>query len=146
MVKRAIETALEERGQRLDVDSDRVLDEIASAAFFDPIELFNDDGTLKDMSEIPENARRAIASFRVTEVHGEGGTRVFTKDIRLVKKESALTLAGRHLNMFTDKGKAKAKKGEAPKKYMDINLKLLTVQELEMLEGLVEKAGMEVEE
>ena len=106
-IQEALTKAMKERAERTEVNADRVLREIALAAFLDPIELFADDGTLKPLREMPEHARRAISGIEVEEIFdGQGKDRTWIgnlKKIRLVSKEGTLTLAGRHLKMFTDK-------------------------------------------
>jgi hypothetical protein len=80
------------------IGPDRLLEEISHAAFFDPLELFNEDGTLKDLRDVPEGARRAIAQFKVAEFSDrESGRKGVMKEVKLVSKGGALTLAGRRL-------------------------------------------------
>lgn len=106
-----IREAYQTRAERVDVKADRVLEEIALAAFLDPIQLFAENGTLLPLSEMPAHARRAIAGIEVEETfEGAGKDREWTgylKKIKLVSKEGTLTLAGRHLGMFTDKTETK---------------------------------------
>ena len=106
-----IHDAYQARAERVDVRADRVLEEIALAAFLDPILLFAENGTLLPLSAMPAHARRAIAGIEVEEIFdGRGEDRQFIgylKKIKLVSKEGTLTLAGRHLGMFTDKNETK---------------------------------------
>ena len=99
-----------ERMKRTEFNADRVLKEIERVATVDPISLFNEDGTMKQISDIPEDVRRAIASVEVIETfewEGEGKNkrRVWTgyiKKVKLVPKNESLNMAGRHFKMFTD--------------------------------------------
>lgn len=96
--------------ERAEVDAARVLKEIHLAAFFDPEEMYREDGTLKNIPDMPEHIRRAIAAFEVVEtfeMQGEGKDRRrvwtgYTKKVKLVSKEGTLTLAARHLGMLHD--------------------------------------------
>lgn len=103
----AIQKHMDKRAEAVGISSERVLQEIANAAFLDPIQLFNDDGTLKDLRDMPEGARRSIAGIDVEEIfEGRGEERHlvgYLKKIRLVSKEGTLTLAGKHLKLFTDR-------------------------------------------
>jgi len=94
---------LKERQDALQITDRRVLRELASIAFFDPINLFTKDGMLKDIVDIDERSRRAISGIDVkTTIDQQGNTRVETK-LKLCNKLGALELAGKHLGMFTDK-------------------------------------------
>lgn len=80
----------------------RILTELMRIAFFDPKDLFNDDGTPKALSDIPEDARRCIAGIEFS-LEGKGEDAVTMKKFKLADKHKALENLGRHLAMFTDK-------------------------------------------
>jgi hypothetical protein len=69
---------------------ERVLEEIRNSAFIDPIELFDADGNLRAMNDIPEHARRAIAAFVV---QPDGKVRVKFCD-KLVALEKLMRFLG----------------------------------------------------
>ena len=109
-IRAAIAEAQRIRAEKTEFNADRVLKEIERVSTVDPIHLVNDDGTLKQMQDIPEDVRRAIASFEIIEtfeweeVDGKR-TRVWTgylKKMKLVPKNESLNMAGRHFKMFTD--------------------------------------------
>jgi phage terminase small subunit len=109
-IRAAVDDAMRKRAQRTEFNADRVLKEIERVATVDPIHLVNDDGTLKQMQDIPEDVRRAIASFEIIETFewvGEGKERRrewtgYLKKMKLVPKNESLNMAGRHFKMFTD--------------------------------------------
>lgn len=88
----------------------RVLKEVERIAYLDVEQMFDDHGALLPISQIPEDLRRAIAGFEVIETfewEGEGPNRrrVFSgylKKVKLVSKDSMLTLSARHLGMLHD--------------------------------------------
>jgi phage terminase small subunit len=88
----------------------RVLREVECIAYLDPKQMFDENGAVLPIGEIPEQLRRAIAGFEVVETfewEGEGPNRrrVFSgylKKVKLVSKDSMLTLAARHLGMLHD--------------------------------------------
>ncbi len=88
----------------------RVLKEVERIAYLDPEQMFDANGALLPISQIPEDLRRAIAGFEVIETfewEGEGPNRrrVFSgylKKVKLVSKDSMLTLSARHLGMLHD--------------------------------------------
>ncbi len=104
------------RSEKVELTAEQVLREIKTAAFLDPLQLFAEDGTLLPLSRMPEAARRAIAGLEVEELFdGRGEDRRmigYLKKIKLVSKEGTLTLAGRHLGMFTDKTEVTVKELE----------------------------------
>lgn len=103
-IQEAIAAAFKARVERTQITADRVMKEVALAAFLDPLELFNDDGTMKPLKDMPEHARRAIAGIEVEEIfEGQGKDRTwigYLKKIKLVSKEGTLNLAGRHVGAF----------------------------------------------
>lgn len=111
IVKEYLAKHTAKRVERLNVDADRWLEEVNSAAFLDPDAMFADDGTLLPMSQIPERHRRAIAGFEVIEtfemreVNGRR-QKVWTgylKKVKLVSKEGTLNLCAKHLGFIKDK-------------------------------------------
>jgi phage terminase small subunit len=88
----------------------RVLKEVERIAYLDVEQMFDENGALLPISQIPEDLRRAIAGFEVIETfewEGEGPNRrrVFSgylKKVKLVSKDSMLTLSARHLGMLHD--------------------------------------------
>lgn len=83
-----------------------VITELKHSAFLDPVSMFNKDGSLLPLSQMPESTRRAIAGIEVVELfegRGENRRQIgFLKKIKLVSKEGMLTLAARHLGMLHD--------------------------------------------
>ena len=59
------------------------MEELAYAALFDPIEIFDDLNHIRSIREMPEHVRRAIASFEVDPVS-------FVTKIKFVDKLSAI--------------------------------------------------------
>ncbi len=105
-VQDRIQELREERNKRLDISADRVLAELAKLAFYDPRNLFDDDGRLKTITEMDADAAAVIAGIESThKIVGEDkdGIAVLTK-IKLPDKKSALELIGRSLAMWKDVG------------------------------------------
>lgn len=108
----AIVAALEEREQRTQITSDRVLREVHAMAFVDVADLYDEKGVLLPLSKMPPAARKAIVSIETEELfEGSGKDRTwigYTKRVKLASKESMVTLAGKHLAMFQDRVKVDA--------------------------------------
>src|SRR5215471_13232656 len=67
-VRSQIESLLEKVNAKLDISVERVIRELARLAFFDSLEFWNEDGTVKPLHEMSEDARRAIAGLEVIAV------------------------------------------------------------------------------
>lgn len=93
--------------EKLDLTIERVKEEIARLAYYDPKAFWNEDGTAKPIHEIDEDSRRAIAGFETAELfEGNGEKRNlagYIKKFKLADKRGALELAARHLKMLTEK-------------------------------------------
>jgi phage terminase small subunit len=96
-----IAAAKAERAAKVDISAERVIREIARAAFLDISKAFNEDGSMKPHSEIDEDTRRAIAGIEVTEIRDNDGVVIgYTKKLKLWDKLRALELLGKHVGMF----------------------------------------------
>lgn len=98
---------MDERGERLEITADRVLQELAKLAFFDPRKLFNSDGSPKNIHELDGNTAAAVAGLEVNEMfEGEGDQKHafgLCRKIKVADKGINLERVGRHLKLFTDK-------------------------------------------
>lgn len=106
-VQAAIQEAMQKRSQRVEITQDRVLQEYARLAFFDPRKLFDDDGKPKGISQLDDDTAAALSGLDVLEEYeGAGDSREFvgyTKKYKLANKLGALDSLGKHLGMFDGK-------------------------------------------
>lgn len=103
-VSAAIAEAMKERSERTMISADRVLKELARIAFVDIGAIFNDDGSMKPLSEIDEDSRRAIVGIEVAALKDEDGDYAGTiKKIKMADKKGALVDLGKHLGLFDQK-------------------------------------------
>lgn len=109
-VQAALTSGMNARSERTQITQDRVLQEYARIAFFDPRNLFNADGTPKPITELDDDTAAALAGVDLQDVYeGYGDERVFigyTKKYKVADKKGALDSVARHLGMFTPKGHA----------------------------------------
>lgn len=102
-----IRAEMEKRSRRVEITQDRVLQEYARLAFFDPRKLFEKNGKPKEISQLDDDTAAALVGLDVAEEYtGAGEDRAFvgyTKKYRLANKLGALDSLGKHLGMFTPK-------------------------------------------
>ncbi|MCK4871050.1 MAG: terminase small subunit [Gammaproteobacteria bacterium] len=102
-IQSALVDAIDKRKKRTEVTQDMVIDELARVAFFDIRKLFQDDGSLVPIHELPAGVAAAIGGLDVASVSMGDEEKVTTKKVKIIDKKGALELLGRHLQMFTDK-------------------------------------------
>lgn len=100
-----IEEAMRARSVATGITAEVVLRELLYMARLDPLAIFNEDGTMRPIAQIPEEARRAIAAFDASQVDGgdENAPLVITRKIRFHDKTRALELLGKHLRLWADR-------------------------------------------
>lgn len=93
--------------QRNAVTVDRIIQGLAGIAFYDPRKFFNEDGSLKQITELDDETARALAGFDIDELwagDGKGKDIVgSTKKVRMVDRKGALDSLARINGMFQDK-------------------------------------------
>jgi phage terminase small subunit len=86
------------------LNAERVSEELARLAFFNPKSVYREDGSLIPVHELEDDAAAAVASIEhVEEFQGRGQDREqvgYTKKLKFWDKNSALDKAMRHLGMF----------------------------------------------
>jgi phage terminase small subunit len=91
--------------ERLEVTADMMVQEIAKLVFFDPRKLFNDDGSMKLISEIDDHSAAALAGFDVCELFDGIGDQKHAygllKKVKLADKTRNLELIGRYFKLFS---------------------------------------------
>lgn len=106
-IKGYIEQRMKDREKRTEITQDRVLQEYAKIAFFNPKKLFNENGQPKSITELDDDTAAVIAGLKVNDVYeGFGEDRTFIgylKEYKLTDKKGALDSLARHLGMFADK-------------------------------------------
>ena len=89
--------------QKTEITQERILKEFASIAFSD-IRKFYENGVLKSINDIDDEAAAALASVRVFEERDKRGNLLgISKELKTYDKIKALENLGRHLGMFKDK-------------------------------------------
>ena len=108
-IAQTIQKAMQDREQRTEITQDRVLQEYARLAFYDPRKLFQPDGAPKPIEALDDDTAAALAGLEVREeFEGAGENRTFvgyTKKYKLANKLGALDSLAKHLGMLDGKGR-----------------------------------------
>lgn len=101
-VRQAIDAAMVKRAERVNVQADDVLRELANVGFIDIGEAFDDEGSLLPLKKMPASVRRAVSSIETSSVVLDDGKATFVTKVKFWDKLKALELIGKNLKMFTD--------------------------------------------
>lgn len=105
-IKRRIDQLIKEREKKTGVTAEMVIDELAKIAFADIGQIYTESGQLKEIVDIDDRTRAAIASVTSKlEASGSGKTKkVFeVRTVKMSDKKHALEMLGKHLGIFRDK-------------------------------------------
>ena len=105
-VKVEIQRLMADVGARLNTSVERIEKELARIAFADFGELLTKDGGVLAPGDMPEDARRAVSSIHVEELH-DGSTGGRLTKLRFWDKLHALELLGKRHGMFVDRAEVK---------------------------------------
>lgn len=99
----AIKIRRKELVEQAGVRPDAVLRMIASIATFDVAEIFDDNGRVKEVSEMSDVARRVVAGIDTTTLSTKDGSSfTTTSKVKIPDRLRALELLARHLALFDD--------------------------------------------
>jgi phage terminase small subunit len=111
-VKAAVDAKTSVVTAKAEVEAVEILRELKRIALFDIKDLYNDDGTPKELSQISEDARRAIGSVDVEVLRRKTDTddgvpgersQAHVAKLKPLDKTRALEILARHLKLLTDR-------------------------------------------
>ena len=106
-IQEYLKTKRAELGNKMEITQERVLKEMARIAFGDVRKLYDDNGSLKFIKNIDEDAASIIAGIETAEAfegYGEDREMIgYTKKVKLADKAKALDMLGKYFGMFKDK-------------------------------------------
>jgi phage terminase small subunit len=117
-----IEELLRERYASMDLKAEQIIRALVAAAFLDAGDLFEKDGSLKPVGDMPDYVRRCIDSIdieerytveKTNEIDNDTGevkervtpVRVVTKKVKLASRMSALQMLAKHQGLLDDRVK-----------------------------------------
>ena len=98
-VMSAVRQKQDELAKKYSLTTDDVIRSISQEIHFDPANLYNEDGSLKAITELDEDTRKALVSVEMIQV-GSPDAPVFVKKIKWAQKSTAREQAMKHLGMF----------------------------------------------
>lgn len=102
-VAAAIAAAHVARAKKLEITSERVLEEMMKLAIFDPGKLYDQDGNRIPVARLDDITRAAIAAIDDEITDGPGRVRTHAQKIKFADKGQNLERLGRYLKLFTDR-------------------------------------------
>lgn len=117
--KEAVMQLIKQRREEVSMRSlstrERWEEEVARIAFLDPGQLLEDDGSLKRIKDMPEDARRVLAGLEVSELFaGQGDDKLaigLLKKVKLADKRAALELLAKANGWIIDRKEITGKDG-----------------------------------
>lgn len=104
-VREEMQAYKEDREERVDVEIDRIVCEMACIGFSDPREVFTADGSLKPITSLSRNTAACISSVQVREFYDPktGELTGVARKITFWDKNAALRMMGQYKGMFIDR-------------------------------------------
>lgn len=100
-IQAEVQRMMRKRVEMVDRSAADVVKALEKIAFFDIKELYNEDGSLKPINELPDHIAVAICGVEFeTSVNEDGEVVTEPKRYKLADKKGALELLGRHLGLF----------------------------------------------
>lgn len=107
MVAKAITDAQNARIERTEINADYVLKRLVEIDQMDALDILNEDGTLKPVSQWPKVWRQYLSGLDIMEmsIGGDSDNLAFIKKIKWPDKVKNLELIGKHVNVQAFKEK-----------------------------------------
>lgn len=108
-VAAAMRAAMALRATRVEVEADRVLQEIARVAFFDPRRLFDTDGQPLPIHQLDDDTAAGIAGLEtaIERKRGEDAGVTVIRKYKIADKNSALEKLAKHVGLYAMDNKQK---------------------------------------
>ena len=95
-IAEAIQAKFTKLQEKTEINQEWVISRYKKLADYDPADLYDETGKLKNIKDIDEDTRYAIRNMEVTEIAGNATV----SKIKLADKKAALDSLGKHLGIF----------------------------------------------
>lgn len=106
-VMQYIQEQKEEMKEKINVTKEQVINQLARIAFGDIRKLYNENGGLKNIQDLDDDAAAIVAGIETTEEfdgYGEDREQIgYTKKVKIASKDRALDMLGKYFGIFTEK-------------------------------------------
>lgn len=107
-VSAAIAERMKAIATKYELDTELVIKSLVQELRFDPACLYNENGSLKKITELDEDTRAALTGIEVNKIGGDDSELIVTHKVRWSPKQHAREQAMKHLGMFEKDNKQKA--------------------------------------
>lgn len=98
-----------ELSQKYALTTENVMKSLSQAIFFDPRNLYDQNGNLKAIADLDDDTAQALSGFEVTEERGDSENRSlvtgYTKKVKWLDKNTAREQAMKHLGLYEQDNK-----------------------------------------
>ena len=98
--------------ERSEITVDELIRELSNIARIDPIDIFNNDGSLKSLSEMKDMVRKSIKSIQISEYTYQDGSQSVKRKIELHSKLDAIEKLMRYFGAYEKDNEQKVAKIE----------------------------------
>lgn len=98
-ISAVIQSNMDKRAAKIEITSEKVLQEIAKLAFSNLQDFYDESGQLKDIHSLPRDVAACLLSNKINLTEA-----CAVQEIKLHDKKGSLELLGRHLRLFNDVG------------------------------------------
>lgn len=135
-IQTEIQRLMRKRVEMVDRSAADVVKALEKIAFFDIKELYNEDGSLKPIIELPDHIATAVCGIEFdTGIDDEGEVVTKPKRYKLADKKGALELLGRHLGLFQG---SKDRGHDTPRRLPVSDKVMAMIEETKRKLGLIE--------
>ena len=91
--------------EKLNISAERILLEMQRLAFSDTREIYDEDGNLKPIHELSDDAAATLAGIETDEVMVDGKKQAKVRKVKRWSKEKALEMLAKYKNLLKDETK-----------------------------------------
>jgi len=102
-VQEYIQKLVKKRSDKIEITAENVLKELGKLGFSDIKNLYNNEGKLIPVHQLPSDVSCTIQEINITTIYDKDGKPIEKSKYKTADKKSSLELLGRNLKLFTDK-------------------------------------------